>query len=691
MIQRQLPAGRPQAATEKMNPDTHFSADGVILKMRIQMRGLGAPAAPLPRACFSICIYTGETRRISKETSMGRRHAASEVSYPRWVWIAAAATVALLIVGGAFMLRALIFPAGSGDDGAAAENGSTSPAGDPLAQDSPAAVAGASPCITFTILTSLENADMVRALAEAYTAEPRSVDGKCVAPAVAQEKSGVAAGKVASQFPGVPDGEKPSIWLPDSSAWLRIAGHGAGGSPVPREGTSIARSAVVVAMPGTMAGALGWDRNPPSWSEVFRMAEERDVWERLGHGDWGKFKFGKASPLVSTSGLMALAASYGAAGGSVGGLDAMDLAAPALVEKVRAVELGTSHYMATPEHFLWHAREADDAGNVADFLSAVIVDEKSVWDYNRGVVSEDGQTKQSAPAPKEPLTAIYPSDGVHVADNPAVILERDWVGNQHRLAARDFLAFAVTEQGQDVVKASGYRTIQGKLDAGVAETGRYAETLQPLPVPTAEALVAMQGSFPEVRKRARALFLVDVSESMVQEPGANKLQRAKDAVLKALDHFTGEDEIGLAAFSHVGDGPLQPGIVTPVAPLGSNKEDLIARLNELKAVDATPLFEAVSRFAGEQAKDYKDTFTNTIVLLSDGKNDTTHPGDLGGLSQQLSHQNHTTPVLVFTLAYGPDADVPTLLEIARASGAHYYDATDPTRLEEVLGELVTSF
>jgi Ca-activated chloride channel family protein len=32
-----------------------------------------------------------------------------------------------------------------------------------------------------------------------------------------------------------------------------------------------------------------------------------------------------------------------------------------------------------------------------------------------------------------------------------------------------------------------------------------------------------------------------------------------------------------------------------------------------------------------------------------------------------------------------------LLEIARASGAHYYDATDPNRLEEVLGELVTSF
>lgn len=622
---------------------------------------------------------------------MGRRRAATDPRYPRWIWIAAAATVALLIVGGAFALRTLIYPEGSGQGGTSAGNGNTPSAGEPLAQDSPAPAAGASPCISLKILTSLENAEMVRALAAEYTAKPRSVDGKCVTPEVTQEKSGLAAGKVAGQFPGVPAGDRPVIWLPDSSAWLRTGGEGAGGSPVPQEGISLARSAVVVAMPETMAGALGWDSKPPSWSEVFRMAEDQDVWERLGHADWGKFKFGKASPLVSTSGLMALAASYGAAGGSVSGLDDMDLDAPSLLEKVRAVELGTSHYMATPEHFLWHAREADDAGNVSEFLSAVIVDEKSVWDYNRGVVSEDGITKQTGPAPREPLIAIYPHDGVHVADNPAVILDGDWVGSQQRLAAQDFLAFAVTEQGQNVVKASGYRSIQGKLDSGVAGTGRYAETLQPLPLPRAEALVAMQDSFPDVRKRARALFLLDVSESMVQEPGVTKLQRAKDAVLKALDHFTGEDEVGLAAFSHVNDGPLQPGIVSPVAPFKTNKEDLIAQLNGLQAVDATPLFEAVSRFAGDQAKDYKDTFINTIVLLSDGKNDSTHPGDLSGLSEQLSHQNHSTPVLVFTLAYGPDADVPTLLEIARSSGAHYYDATDPNRLEEVLGELVTSF
>ena len=60
---------------------------------------------------------------------------------------------------------------------------------------------------------------------------------------------------------------------------------------------------------------------------------------------------------------------------------------------------------------------------------------------------------------------------------------------------------------------------------------------------------------------------------------------------------------------------------------------------------------------------------------------------LGGLK---GHHDHN-PVLVFTLAYGADADVATLQSISSATGAHYYDATDPTKVSDVLGDLVTSF
>lgn len=617
---------------------------------------------------------------------MGRR-AVGRPRYPGWIWVALLAAIAAAVVAASIILPQVTAPRQEAVPVPQAET--------PLPADKPAAVAGAAPCIPLTVLSSLENADMVKALAAEYTAKPRSVDGKCVTVTVSSEKSGVAASKVAAQFATAPASERPAVWLPDSTAWLRVAKDeaGAAGSSLPLDGASIARSAVVVAMPASLAQAIGWDAKAPSWAEVFAAAQDPGVWQRLGHADWGTFKFGKASPIVSTSGLLALVTSYGVAGDTLKDLNPHALTTDAVIAKVKAGELSTSHYMATPEHFLWHARQADDTGKVSDFLSAVIVDEKSVWDYNRGISSNDGVTKQAGPAPKEPLLPIYPSDGVFEADNPAVILTGDWVSSQHRLAAEDFLTYARTEQGQAAVKSSGYRTIQGKADAAIAVTGRYADSLQPLPLPSTEVLLTAQNSFPDVRKRARALFLLDVSGSMAIEisPGLTRLQGAKNAVTKAMEHFTGDDEVGLAAFSHIGDEPLTPGLVSPVSPFKTNKDDLLAKLNALEPVAATPLFEAVSQFAAKQAAEFSPTSINTIILLSDGKNDSSHPETLQSVTEQLGAQHHTTPVLVFTLAYGSEADTATLRAIAKASGAHFYDATDPNRLEAVLGDLVTSF
>lgn len=632
---------------------------------------------------------------------MGRRRATTRPSYPRWIRIAVVASVVVIcLVAAALVLPAVLNTGGPGTTQPAT---STPPADAVLPQDHPAATAGAAPCVPLNVLASLENADMVRSLAAAYQAKPRSVEGKCVTVNVTQEKSGVAAIRRASQFASTPAADRPAVWLPDSTAWLRVAEDKAvaTGSTLPPDRSpnaasdtaSVARSGIVVAMPASMAKAIGWDSKAPSWADVFAAAKDPGVWERLGHADWGKFKFGKASPTVSTSGLMGLVASYGVAGGNLRDIKGDQLSEPSVISKVKDGELSTSHYMATPEHFLWHARQADDAGDVSEFLSAAIIDEKSVWDYNRGISSNDGVTKQAGPAPKEPLLAIYPTDGVLVADNPAVALTGDWVSSQQRLAADDFLAYAKTEQGQDVVTTTGYRTIQDKVDPTVAATGHYAQSLQPVPLPSADVLVNAQKSFPKVRKRARALFLLDVSGSMGQEiaPGVTRLQGAKNAVTRALDHFTDDDKLGLAAFSHVADGPLAPGLVSPVSPFKTNKGDLLAKLNALQPVAYTPLFEAVGQFAAEQASEYNDSEINTIVLLSDGKNDTNHPGDLKSLTEQLGHQHHSTPVLVFTLAYGADADTESLKAIAKASGAHFYDATDPNRLDAVLGDLVTSF
>ena len=317
------------------------------------------------------------------------------------------------------------------DEGAGDGAGQASPGaeGEPIVfpNDEPAATAGAEPCTTVRVLSSLENSEMVGRLVDAYNAQPRAVEGNCVTVVATKDKSGLAAEDATHSFTDLHEDERPTVWVPDASSWIGLVRATGGGASVPDGGTSLGASDIVLAMPEALAAAIGWDEQRPSWEEVFAAAEDENAWSDLGHPEWGTFKLGKTSPLIASSGEAALLASYGSAASSVGELTRAEVLDDDVTEEVRQHELATSHYMATPEHFLWHARQSEDKGAVADYLSAVIVDEKSVWDYNRGITSRDGVTRVESSPPKEQLVPIYPSDGFYVADNPAVVLTGAWV------------------------------------------------------------------------------------------------------------------------------------------------------------------------------------------------------------------------------------------------------------------------
>ena len=562
-------------------------------------------------------------------------------------------------------------------------------------QDEPAAAAGAQPCTTVNVLSSFENAQMVESLAAAYNSSPRNVAGSCVTVTTSRDKSGVAAAVVAADFPSLADDQKPAVWLPDSSTWVDVA-QAEGATSLRAEGSSVAISDIVLAMPEGLAEAIGWDAEAPTWSAVFESAGDADLWSGLGHPEWGAFKLGKTSPLVATSGEAAMFASYGTAAGSLDGLTAAQVEDPDVQAAVHQNELTTSHYMATPEHFLWHARQAEASGSAADFLSAVIVDEKSVWDYNRGITSRDGVTRTQAEPPAEQLVPIYPADGYYSADNPAVRLTGAWIDPVESEAAADFVRFAHTAQGQAAVRAAGYRDLNRMLDESVAQVGRLdVEQRGTLAFPAADVVTAVQASFSEVRKRANVLFLLDVSGSMDEaiSPSDTKLTQARKAIDAALGHFTSGDDVGLAAFAQAPDGAMVPGLVSPVADIGGSRDAFLGALGGLSSMGDTPLYQAVDAFAAQQAASWSSDRINAIVLLSDGENDAPNAPTIGAdqMLANLADMHHDTPVLIFTLAYGADADVATLQSISGATGAHYYDATDPSKLEAVLGDLVTSF
>jgi Ca-activated chloride channel family protein len=569
---------------------------------------------------------------------------------------------------------------------------------------------GAGPCTSLRVLASLEDRDLLTALARAYQGARRDIAGHCVSVHVDASASGDATNEVVGGFAQEPDSMRPAIWWPDSSDWLSIAhadqAHGSSSS-VPDHGTSVARTPIVLAMPAPQAAALGWDKNPPTWRDYLRFAGDPDVWAKHGHAAWGSFNLGKTSPQTATSGLDGLVAAYAGAAGKDTGLTPAAVHSATVQAAVHTGERTTVHYGSSEDNFLVHIRDSESTGDVANSLSVVTLDEKSVWDYNRGHLSTggvdgmsgmgemNGMTGGDSGPPKTPLVPIYPKDGTYVADNPAAVLDGSWVSPAQQKAATDLIRFARTAQGQGVVRANGYRDLGDQIDPQVAKTGDYRDgSVRTLPSPSADVLTAVQKSFPAVRKRARVLFAFDVSRSMsaILPDGHSKLQDAQQAAVKALKYFSDSDQVGLAAFSNqAGQQSVTPGVVAPVGPLSSDRDELIRKIDDLTAVDQTPLYRAVPEFVSSMTSHYSGDDINAIVLLSDGTNDTDVAGSMSSMTQQMTAATKGKPIRVFTLGYGTDADTPTLQHIAEMTGAHYYDATNPDTVSAVLSDLVTNF
>ena len=78
-----------------------------------------------------------------------------------------------------------------------------------------------------------------------------------------------------------------------------------------------------------------------------------------------------------------------------------------------------------------------------------------------------------------------------------------------------------------------------------------------------------------------------------------------------------------------------------------------------------------------------------VVLLSDGQND--GGGDLPTLLSSLDTEDEAAMVRVFPIGYGEDADMPTLTQIAEASQAAAYDATNAASIDRVLEQVLSNF
>jgi Ca-activated chloride channel homolog len=522
---------------------------------------------------------------------------------------------------------------------------------------------------------------------------------------VVSEASGATMAKLLRGWNEPTDGARPDVWSPSSSSWLKLLERRGTRSDlpglVPAESPSMAVSPQVIAMPRPMAEALGWPDRKLGWRELLDLASDPRGWAAYGHPEWGGFKLGKTNPNYSTSGLSATVGTYYAATGRSNDLTVGDVAAPRVRAFVGAVERSVVHYGESSVPFLVNLRRADDQGVAMSYISAVCVEEQSVWNYNQGSPTSNPAEIGRSPKPKVALVAIYPKEGALLADHPYAVLAAPWVDDAKRAAAADFLDYVRGGEAQRQFQQFAFRGHDGRAGPTVdrADGLDPKEPASRLALPSAEVLDNVVASWATLRKRANALVVIDVSGSMadqVRGTGASKLDLAKDAASNALSQFSRDDQVGLWIFSTELDGTSDHRELVPVGPMGATvggrrrAEVMRERIAGLQPGGGTGLYDT-SLAAHERVAGRAGARTiNAVVLLTDGRNEDDGIS-LENLLPRLRTELGDDPVRLFAIAYGDDADLGVLRRIAETTGGVGYDSLDPTRIDEVFAAVVSNF
>ena len=558
-------------------------------------------------------------------------------------------------------------------------------------------------CIDVVMAASPEKAGLLKQMAGQYNADGHDVDGTCVHAEVFSKSSGAGAEALARGWDErVDGGPKPDVWSPSASSWAVIVRQRTTAQDKPdvipgeraSEQESIAQTPLVFAMPKPMAEALGWPGKAIGFGDLRELSRDPAGWGRYGHREWGQFRLGKTNPDFSTSGLHATIGSYFAATGVSSDLTAANVNDPKTVEYVKGVEQAVVHYGDTTMTFLGNLLAADDRGQGLSYISAVTVEEKSVWDYNQGNPSGDPATLGKHKPPRVPLVAIYPKEGTLFSDNPYIVL--NYVDDEKRAAAKDFLNFLREDRQQRRFQDAAFRDFRGQAGEKIKPANGMLPD-QPklrLNAPSPAVLDLVQKSWHSLRKRARVLQVIDVSGSMGEESGAggSKLDLAKEAAIRALTQYAPDDEVGLWVFSSNVQGRSSPYVeLVPIAPVKQNLDNLRRSIKGLTPNGGTALYATTRAAVNHVRESFDPNRINAVLFLTDGKNEYPPDTNLDRLLDDLTVEDESVAVRVFTIGYGDDADLPTLKRIAEASRGAAYDASDPASIDKVFTNVISNF
>ena len=430
-----------------------------------------------------------------------------------------------------------------------------------------------------------------------------------------------------------------AVW-PASSVWIDLFDTGR----KVKDAVSIAQMPVILGVKRSKAEALGW---------VGKPVYMRDI---LGAVNSGQLKFLMTSATQSNSGASAyLSMLTSALGGGEAVITEADLGKPEVRQTVAALLSGVE-------------RSSGSSGWLADlYVKAASEGTQydAMWNYEAVLKETNDKLK---PAGKELLYAIYPADGVAVADSPLGFVDKG-KGDRYASFFRDLVAFLQSEATAKRIAATGRRIPLGNVAAPAEpdwnfDPGKLVTSIRlPEPPVIRQALDLYQTA---LRKPSLTALCLDYSGSM-EGNGEQQLEGALDFVLtperasEVLVQWSPEDRILVFPF----DTDVRNRLEATGDPVA--QQALLDETKQNSADGGTDMYScAVEALTAIAATPDLGKYLPAIVLMTDGKSE----GDSNGL---LDVWRGITPrVPIFGITFG-DADKTQLDSIANATSARVFD------------------
>jgi Ca-activated chloride channel homolog len=402
-------------------------------------------------------------------------------------------------------------------------------------------------------------------------------------------------------------------------------------------------SPVVMGVKQSLAKAWGWEGNRNvTWSDIMAKAES------------GELRYAMTNPAASNSGFTALVAVATSLSGTGDALRESDVKNTKLQAFFKGQQLtaGSSGWLSDA-----YVKEQSHLDGLVNYESVLIQ------------LNRSGNLK-------EPLTLIYPKEGVITADYPIMLLNAE-----KRPAFDKLVAYLRTPEFQTKLMQ---QTQRRPAIPQVTPDAIFAQDLLELPFPNQLSVIhaVLRAYLDEQRIPSHAFYVLDISGSME----GDRIQELKTAMgnLSGLDQtltgsfagFSKRERITILPF-HEGLGSIghfQMGDTLQSDSFSTSVEELRQFVDTLQAGGGTAIFSALTEayHLADQARSQDSSRYYSIVLMSDGLNRE------GKSIEEFTNYYQSLPprsqnIKTFTVLFG-DADPLELRAVAELTGGRSFDS-----------------